>query len=148
MGIKGLLQQLKDITLDTNIANYKGRRVGIDAYVWLHQKTFGCATQICLQQPTSSYILSFMKEIKLLISHGVIPVVVFDGTYLPLKAGVEEERAKSRKLNLKEGKKLYRRGKKSEAHKRFVKAIDITPVCRCILSLPALNHQLFPCEEE
>lgn len=128
MGIKGLLPTLKDITLDTNISAYKGKKVGVDAYVWLHQKTYGCATEICLDLPTTVYISAFMNEVKTLIRNGVIPCIIFDGTYLPLKQGVEEERAKTRKLNLKQGKKLYRQGRKEQAMEKFRKAVNVTPV--------------------
>ena len=69
-----------------------------------------------------------MNEVQLLLRNGVIPVIIFDGAYLPLKQSVEEERAKTRKLNLKQGKKLYRQGRKDEALDKFRKAVDITPV--------------------
>ena len=44
MGIKDLLPQLKQITREVNISELRGKRVGVDAYVWLHQKAYGCAT--------------------------------------------------------------------------------------------------------
>eukprot|EP01083_Nonionella_stella_P191214 707906_1 len=102
MGIKGLLPQLRDITTEINISCYKGYKVGVDAYVWLHQKALSCATELCLQQPTDQYVCGFMKEVHTLLHNGIIPVIVFDGAFLPSKSRVEEERSKSRKINLKQ----------------------------------------------
>eukprot|EP00485_Elphidium_margaritaceum_P009735 CAMPEP_0202708586 /NCGR_PEP_ID=MMETSP1385-20130828/20756_1 /ASSEMBLY_ACC=CAM_ASM_000861 /TAXON_ID=933848 /ORGANISM="Elphidium margaritaceum" /LENGTH=1036 /DNA_ID=CAMNT_0049367593 /DNA_START=62 /DNA_END=3169 /DNA_ORIENTATION=+ len=127
MGIKQLLPQLKDITTDATINSYRGKRVGVDAYVWLHQKAFSCATELCLKQSTDSYVHSFLSEVHFLQQNGVIPVIVFDGGFLPCKAKVEAERALSRKQNLKEGRKLYRNGSRKEAFDYFTKAVDITP---------------------
>eukprot|EP01083_Nonionella_stella_P021417 59404_1 len=145
MGIKSLLLQLKDITADINLNSYKGKKVGVDAYVWLHQKVYCCATEICLQRPTNSYVRGFIKEVQTLLRYGVIPVIVFDGGYLPSKAKVEEDRAESRKAYLEKGKRHLAEGNAEEAHTSFVKAIDITPqmAFEVILKLKQMNIEYY-----
>ncbi len=37
MGISGLLQVLKPIQTEVHLQKYKGEKIGVDAYVWLHR---------------------------------------------------------------------------------------------------------------
>ena len=69
-----------------------------------------------------------MKEVFVLIEAGVIPVIVFDGNYLPQKANVEKERAEKRKINLDQAKKYVAQRRDGEAFQYFSKAVDVTPV--------------------
>ena len=92
MGIQGLLPLLKDIQVKTSISNFKGQTAGIDAYCWLHKGTYGCATDLVMGKPTRVYVNYVMKRVKMLINFGVTPILVFDGGYLPAKAGKEAER--------------------------------------------------------
>lgn len=66
-------------------------------------------------------------RVHLLLSHGVKPYLVFDGGYLPAKAGKEEERRAKRESNLQRGMQLMREGNASGAHQFFCKAADVTP---------------------
>ena len=63
----------------------------------------------------------------MLIHFGVTPYLVFDGDYLPSKAGTEDERAKRRAESKRLGQELQRVGKVSQAYLEFQKAIDVTP---------------------
>jgi exonuclease-1 len=47
MGIQGLHKELKSITRRCNISEYRGKKVAIDAYVWLHKGTYCCAAELC-----------------------------------------------------------------------------------------------------
>ena len=38
---------------EIHISKYKGKVVGVDAYVWLHRGAYGCAQQLSLGQPTT-----------------------------------------------------------------------------------------------
>jgi exonuclease-1 len=58
---------------------------------------------------------------------GVTPYMVFDGDYLPSKAGTEASRAKRREESKKAGLELLKAGKPSQAHLELQKAIDVTP---------------------
>ena len=64
----------------------------------------------------------------MLLHFGVIPYLVFDGDYLPSKAGTEVERAKRREESKKKGLELYHMNKPSQAHLELQKAVDVTPV--------------------
>lgn len=59
--------------------------------------------------------------------YDITPVIVFDGGYLPGKAGTEQERAKRREDSRKLGLELEKAGKISQARLEFQRAIDITP---------------------
>lgn len=58
---------------------------------------------------------------------GVTPYMVFDGDYLPSKAGTEESRAKNREEKKKLANELLKAGKSAQAAQEFQKCIDITP---------------------
>lgn len=55
------------------------------------------------------------------------PFIVFDGGYLPEKAGKEAERAEKRERNLKAGLSLLKQGMSSKAEQCFQRAVDVTP---------------------
>lgn len=46
MGIPGLLQLLKPTMTDIHVNRMAGKRLAIDAYVWLHRGTFSCALEL------------------------------------------------------------------------------------------------------
>jgi exonuclease-1 len=52
MGIQGLLPVLKHIQSEVHLSKYRGERVGVDAYVWLHRGAFGCAFELATGKPT------------------------------------------------------------------------------------------------
>lgn len=43
MGIKGLIQFVEDASNRTNIREFKGSVVCIDAYSWLHRGIYACS---------------------------------------------------------------------------------------------------------
>lgn len=63
----------------------------------------------------------------MLIHFGITPYLVFDGDYLPSKAGTEEDRLKRRSESRKLGLELLKLGKTSQAHLELQKAVDVTP---------------------
>jgi len=68
-----------------------------------------------------------MHRVRMLKHFGVTPYLVFDGDYLPSKAGTEASRAKRREDSKKAGLELLKAGKPSQAHLELQKAIDVTP---------------------
>ena len=96
MGVKDLLPQLKQMTREINISELRGKLVGVDAYVWLHQKAYCCAKELVQGQPTTVYIHAFLHECQLILRNGVIPVIVFDGGPLGSKIAVEQSRKRIR----------------------------------------------------
>ena len=55
MGIKGLLPQLKSIKERRHLSEYRGQRVAIDAYIWLHRAALTCARELVERQRTDRY---------------------------------------------------------------------------------------------
>jgi 5'-3' exonuclease len=127
MGIQGLHKELKSITRKCSIAEYKNKKVAIDAYVWLHKGTYCCAADLCQNIETDKYLSKGKHLIGLLKHHKVIPVVVFDGAYLPSKSGTEYERRQKREETLATAKDLLRSGNAVEANNYFKKAVEVTP---------------------
>ncbi|KAI9138630.1 PIN domain-like protein [Paraphysoderma sedebokerense] len=127
MGITGLLPLLKSIQKPFHIKSLAGQTVAVDAYVWLHRGAFACAPELCLGKPTRKYIDYCMHRVRMLLHYKVKPFIVFDGGYLPMKAGTEKERRERREENRKKGIELWEKGHKSKAAEYFQKCVDITP---------------------
>ncbi len=52
MGIQGLLPVLKSITRPLHVSAFRGNRVAVDAYCWLHRGAYTCSREICEGIPT------------------------------------------------------------------------------------------------
>ena len=52
MGIAGLLPCLKSVSRNTHLKEFAGKRVAVDAYVWLHRSLYTCAQDLCMGVPT------------------------------------------------------------------------------------------------
>ncbi|XP_068105390.1 exonuclease 1 isoform X2 [Hyperolius riggenbachi] len=126
MGIQGLLQFLKEASQPINVKQYKGQTVAVDTYCWLHKGAFACAEKLAKGEPTDQYVTYCMKFVHMLVSHGVKPILVFDGCTLPSKKDVEKARREKRQANLQKGKQLLREGKLSEARECFSRSVNIT----------------------
>jgi len=68
-----------------------------------------------------------MSRVRMLIHFGVVPYLVFDGDYLPSKAGTENDRLGRREEAKRLGSELLRLGKTPQAHQEMQKAVDVTP---------------------
>lgn len=68
-----------------------------------------------------------MHRVRMLLHFGITPYLVFDGDYLPSKAGTEVDRAKRREESKKKGLELYHNNKPSQAHLELQKAVEVTP---------------------
>ncbi|EGX52581.1 hypothetical protein AOL_s00007g569 [Orbilia oligospora ATCC 24927] len=128
MGISGLLPFLKSIQQPTHIKKWKGKRVAVDAYGWLHRGIISCAVDLALDKPTTRYVDYAMHRVRMLQHYGVTPYLVFDGDYLPGKKGTELDREKRRKSSRETGLELLRLGRASQAQSELQKSIDVTPL--------------------
>lgn len=126
MGIQGLLQFIKEASEPIHVRKYKGQAVAVDTYCWLHKGAIACADKLAKGEPTDRYVGFCMKFVNMLLSHGIKPVLVFDGCTLPSKKEVERSRRERRQANLLKGKQLLREGKVSEARECFTRSINIT----------------------
>ena len=68
-----------------------------------------------------------MHRVSLLRHYGIKPYIVFDGGLLPAKKESEYERKIRREENLAHGHALLAQGEHSQAHKFYMKGIDVTP---------------------
>ncbi|XP_004691109.1 PREDICTED: exonuclease 1 [Condylura cristata] len=126
MGIQGLLQFIKEAAEPINVRKYKGQVVAVDTYCWLHKGAIACAEKLAKGEPTDRYVGFCMKFVNMLLSHGIKPILVFDGCTLPSKKEVEKSRRQRRETNLLKGKQLLREGKVSEARECFTRSVNIT----------------------
>ncbi|KAK8050154.1 exo1 protein [Apiospora phragmitis] len=127
MGISGLLPLLKSIQKPTELKKFKGETLGVDGYGWLHRGAISCAIELAEGKPTRKYVYYVMNRVRMMQHFGVNPYIVFDGDFLPSKAGEEASRAKRREESKASGLALLKAGKPSLAHRELQKAIDITP---------------------
>ncbi|EQC40377.1 hypothetical protein SDRG_02276 [Saprolegnia diclina VS20] len=127
MGISGLLPQLKSITSPTTLRQYRGKTVAVDGYCWLHRGVYSCSQELCLGQESDKYIKYFMERVEHLLTCGVIPYIVFDGGYLPMKKLKEDERRSSRDKHRQSGLEFLQQKKYDLARQCFVKAVDVSP---------------------
>jgi len=127
MGIKGLLPAISDTFQRKHLRDFTQKTAAIDAYSWLHKGCFTCSVELARGEPTDRFVAYFMKRINLLLQFQIVPYVVFDGGYLPSKAGTEKERHLSREKNRKKGEAYMAKGDRKRAMQCFSKAVDISP---------------------
>ncbi|XP_020533793.1 exonuclease 1 isoform X1 [Jatropha curcas] len=131
MGIKDLLRFMKTYIEPVHIKKYSGKRVGIDAYSWLHKGAYSCSMEICLDLKGDKrlrYLEYFMHRINLLRHYKITPVVVFDGASVPCKAATENERHRRREANHKLAMEKLKEGNVNAASDFFQRAVSITPL--------------------
>lgn len=127
MGVSGLLPVLKPITERVNVSTFRGRRVGVDGFAWLHRGGYACALELATGAPTSGYLTHFLHRVNLLLHHGVVPVVVFDGAPLPMKADTNAERRASRAEARRAGEAALAVGDRRAATEYFQRCVTVTP---------------------
>ena len=78
MGISGLHQVLKPYVLPVSVGKYKGQRVAIDGYAWLHRGACQAAGQgEGGNDPSQLHpgVCFCLRMLAMLQDHGVVPVV-------------------------------------------------------------------------
>ncbi|CAH1246509.1 EXO1 [Branchiostoma lanceolatum] len=127
MGIQGLLPFLKDASTQVNVKMLAGYTVAVDAYCWIYRGAFACAMDLARGEKSDMYVRFVLKYVNMLLSHGIKPVMVFDGCNLPSKQGVEDSRRERKHLYLQKGKQFLRDGNAAQARECFQKCINVTP---------------------
>ncbi|PSR84696.1 Exonuclease [Actinidia chinensis var. chinensis] len=130
MGIKDLLRFLKPYIKPIHIKKYAGKRVGIDAYSWLHKGAYSCSMEICLNMEGHKkfqYLNYFMHRINLLRHYKITPVVVFDGGNIPCKDATGLERDRRREVSRGLAMDKLKEGNVNAASELFQRAVSITP---------------------
>lgn len=126
MGINGLLPVLKPICDRRSISSFAGLRVGVDASSWLHKGAFGCAAELCRDLPTRRYVEYCMHRTRMLLHYGVVPVLVFDGAPLPMKAVTNGRRREARAAARTRGMDALARGDLTAAEECFRRGVEVT----------------------
>ncbi|KAL6178211.1 hypothetical protein ACLB2K_049730 [Fragaria x ananassa] len=131
MGIKDLLRFIKPYSQIIHIRKYAGKRVGIDAYSWLHKGAYSCSMELCMNSNSErklKYIdYFFMHRIHMLQHHEITPVVVFDGDSVPCKAATGDERHRRRKKFHDLAMEKVEEGNVRAATELFQRAVSVTP---------------------
>ena len=96
MGIINLLPYLKQITKRVHISDFKGKRIAVDGFVWLHQAAFSCPKELYYDPKTPKILNYLAKRLKILEEAGITPIIVFDGMPLPAKLGTNIDRTNKR----------------------------------------------------
>ncbi|KAL7099133.1 hypothetical protein ACP275_09G063400 [Erythranthe tilingii] len=130
MGINNLLKFMKPYVEPVHIKKYAGKRVGIDAYSWLHKGAYSCSMEICLDMEGDKkywFLRYFMHRINMLRHFNITPVVVFDGGNIPCKSTTEDERHRRRKANRDMAMEKLNDGDSNSASEFFQRAVSVTP---------------------
>lgn len=139
MGVLGLLPLLQATSRRANLSDFRGKRVGVDAYCWLYRGASSCAKQLALGEPANGHIRFCLKQLGRLVSvYGLDVVLVFDGRPLPAKEFQSLRRRLKRKECLDRAMGLQANG--CNADGVFAQAVEITPegmsfrYSQCLLS--------------
>ena len=108
------------------MSDFRGSKVAVDGYVWLHRGVYIAATALALGDPTSKHIDYCISKTKQLLSWGLDPIIVFDGANLPAKGKTEIARLEAREKALRRADALYVAGDKSKAHQLYSASIEVT----------------------
>ncbi|KAI3773994.1 hypothetical protein L1987_48535 [Smallanthus sonchifolius] len=130
MGIKDLLRFMKPYVEPIHIKKYADKRVGIDAYSWLHKGAYSCSMELCLNMEGDKkfqYVNYCLHRINMLRHYNITPVLVFDGGNIPCKALTEQQRHSKRKDNRKLAMAKLKDGDINAATEMFQRAVSITP---------------------
>ncbi|OHS99953.1 DNA damage-inducible protein DIN7 [Tritrichomonas foetus] len=126
MGVQNLLPLIQGVSKRCRLDEYKGKRVAIDGFVWLHRSSYRCSREL-VNDPSSEAFLPFvMHKIQKVISCGLTPVVVFDGQSLPQKANTNSKRHKDRAEAKERALLLDSQGQSDLAVSFYQKAVEIT----------------------
>ena len=132
MGIENLLKALKSIGEKKHISEYKGQRMGVDSFCWLHKAVYAGDIALALDPDSKDYLYYLKAKVIRLIKCGIVPIMIFDGERMLMK-GKEENayvfincrREFKRNMCYEDGMKLLELGDIEGAKKKLVGGIDI-----------------------
>ena len=88
-----MLGLLKPLLRSANIIeSCNGLRVGIDAWVWLHEYAAAYAEEYMADDDVQPIVRGFIGRCRWLARNGVVPLLVFDGAHAPAKGGTKDSR--------------------------------------------------------
>lgn len=127
MGIQGLLPLIQPAIETRHISYFRGKRLAIDGYAWLHKGMYSCCEDLAMGKENYSWIKYCLKYVDMLLSFQVCLTMVFDGSNLPQKMATEKTRKEKRRLSLEKGLQLKQDGDHGGARNHFTTSVDVTP---------------------
>ena len=107
MGVTNLLSFTASASSEAHVSQFKGGVLAVDASCWLHRGACACADELVLRGADSltheKYLGFALKMIRMLMQHGVTPLLVFDGGTLPLKEPTNRARRERREAEVARG---------------------------------------------
>ena len=128
MGVQGLLPLLKTHVIASHISKFRGRRVAVDGYAWLHKATYSCCVDLARGTDNNSWIHYCLQFIDMLLSYDVHVTMVFDGADLPAKLATETTRRLSRDAAFQKATELTKQGDHSGARNWYSRCVNVTPL--------------------
>ena len=124
MGVQGLLKFVKSATRRIHLSDFAGAVLAIDASSWLYKGMFAALDS----DDPDAFLCHPLKMIALLQTHGVRPLLVFDGGVLPIKAQNNRQRQEERARYRNRAEQLRKAGKVTEAKKELRRAVGVSPL--------------------
>lgn len=135
---------LKPITTVGHVEMFRGQRLAVDTYSWLHRSVYGSCIEIFrgahydpltkkmqgevdIVSSSTQWLNYVLQYVDLLLYYEIEVYLVFDGAPLPAKRKTEDEREKARAEALETGQRHLRDGNEQLARQFLSRAIDITP---------------------
>ena len=97
MGISNLLKILESIQTSRHLSYYKGKKVAVDGYCWLHKSIYLLSEQIFHNPHSKRYLKYLNKRVDQLLRFNIIPIIVFDGDKLQMKKNRRRRKTKKKK---------------------------------------------------
>ncbi len=83
MGVKGLRPYMP--WREADLVDYRGRRVGVDGFLWLFQAISAYIGVLRRDNLSRSHVPHFVNGALRLLDNGIMPVIVFDGVFPPAR---------------------------------------------------------------
>ena len=128
MGISELLKMLKPIIRQSDISEFKGKKVGVDIMSWIYRGIYASSIELNNGNQSDLYLNFPLKMLSLLYSNGIIPIVVFDGNNLPAKEITHKNRKEEKDKTLKLAEELKKEGNFEESQKNYRRVLKIKSI--------------------
>mmetsp|Transcript_15997 Transcript_15997/g.24120 ORF Transcript_15997/g.24120 Transcript_15997/m.24120 type:complete len:733 (+) Transcript_15997:3-2201(+) len=127
MGIQGLLPLVRPVVQSAHISKFRGRRVAVDTYSWIHKAVYGSVEDLIANPDSVKWVSYCLAYIDMLLAFDIEVHLVFDGCNLPAKEHTEQQRASNRSKNLERGNQFSKVGNTSHARSHMARSVDVTP---------------------
>ncbi|XP_018335737.1 flap endonuclease 1 [Agrilus planipennis] len=160
MGILGLAKFLADVAphaiKETDIKNYFGRKIAVDASMSLYQFLIAVrsdgAQLVSTEGETTSHLMGMFYRTIRLVENGIKPVYVFDGKPPTMKSGELNKRMERREEAQKSLDKATEAGDAAEIDKFSRRLVKVTKQhaedAKQLLKLMGIPYIEAPCEAE